>query len=149
MGRKETIKEIRDEVAKVYNFESRRLHTAMLTHDGRPHQSSMTLIHRGPEFLAFLLEELGKLGDWEPIETAPGHDDFLVFMPEERAKIKAAEYHPNVKVIGGHFAFDLTKPTHWRPYPPFPEVDRATKMGKLGITEQDVEETREPRNFPG
>lgn len=66
------------------------------------------------------------MSDWQPIETAPEHGQFLVYMPEEpRRKIQAAEWHPNVKVIGNHFAFDLTKPTHWMPLPdPPPTTSR-------------------------
>lgn len=54
---------------------------------------------------------------WQPIETAPDDGEFLVYTPNERRKIQAAEWHSNFKVIGNHFAFDLTKPTHWMPLP--------------------------------
>jgi hypothetical protein len=58
------------------------------------------------------------VSNWQPIETCPTEGQFLVYMPDEPTdKIQAANYHPNVKVIGNHFAFDLTKPTHWQPLP--------------------------------
>ena len=59
--------------------------------------------------------------DWQPIETIPPEGEFLVFMPGERMKIQVAKWHPNVKVIGNVFAFDLTKPTHWMPLPEPPK----------------------------
>lgn len=52
---------------------------------------------------------------WLSIDTAPQVGTFFVYMPNERAKIQVAVYHPNVKVIGNVFAFDLTKPSHWTP----------------------------------
>ena len=59
---------------------------------------------------------------WQSIDSAPKDGQFLVYMPDESVdKIQAANYRPNVKVIGNHFAFDLTKPTHWQPLPPAPE----------------------------
>ena len=58
---------------------------------------------------------------WQDIESAPKDGEFLVYMPNERAKIQAARWHPNVKTIGGNFHFDLTAPTHWMPLPPPPE----------------------------
>ncbi len=62
--------------------------------------------------------------NWQPIETAPKDGTFLVYMPNERIKVQAARFHPNVKVIGGVFAFELTKPTHWMPLPEPPEPPR-------------------------
>lgn len=68
--------------------------------------------------------------EWQPIETAPEHGQFLVYMPDEpRNKIQAAEWHPNVKVIGNLFAFDLTKPTHWMPLPE-PPLLKPSEKGK-------------------
>lgn len=57
---------------------------------------------------------------WQPIETIPEEGTFLVYLPNEKTKIQTAVWHKNVKVIGGHFYFDLTKPTHWceLPAPP-------------------------------
>lgn len=72
--------------------------------------------------LSFIIET-----SWQPIETAPEHGEFLVYMPDEpRRKTQAAEWHPNVKVIGNHFAFDLTKPTHWMPLPEPPQQNPPT-----------------------
>lgn len=61
---------------------------------------------------------------WLDIESAPiGDADFLVYMPEERRKIREAWQNKNgVMVIGGVFSFDYqTKPTHWAPKPAPPE----------------------------
>lgn len=64
--------------------------------------------------------------EWQPIETAPEYGEFLVYMPDEpRRKIQAASWHPNVKVIGDHFDYDRTRPTHWMPLP-----DPPTENGK-------------------
>lgn len=60
------------------------------------------------------------LGGWLPIETCPEDGEFLVYMPDGSRKIQAARWSPNIKTIGTAFAFDLTKPTHWRPLPPPP-----------------------------
>lgn len=60
-------------------------------------------------------------GGWMPIATIPEKGEFLVFMPEERMQIQAAKWHPNVKVIGGNFAFDMSAPTHWMPLPAAPK----------------------------
>ncbi|WP_229011627.1 DUF551 domain-containing protein [Paraburkholderia gardini] len=58
------------------------------------------------------------MSDWQPIETAPAEGQFLVYMPDEkRQPIQVARWHPNVKIIGGAFAFDLPPPTHWMPLP--------------------------------
>ncbi len=59
---------------------------------------------------------------WQPIETAPEDGEFLVYMPEERTRIQSAKFRQNVKTIGGAFAFDLTKPSHWMPLPPPPAI---------------------------
>lgn len=59
--------------------------------------------------------------EWQPIDTAPKTGTFLVYMPEDtRTPIQVAEWHPNVKVIGGVFAFDAKPVTHWMPFPPPP-----------------------------
>lgn len=64
-----------------------------------------------------------ELKGWRPIDTAPGDGTFLVYLPDEpRGKqMQVATWHPNVKVIGHVFAFDLTKPTHWMPLPDPPK----------------------------
>lgn len=56
-------------------------------------------------------------GQWMPIETAPEFGEFLVYLPHERVKIQTAKWHPNAKVIGNVFAFDMSKPTHYMPLP--------------------------------
>jgi hypothetical protein len=56
---------------------------------------------------------------WQPIETAP-EGEILVYMPEERFKIQAANWGSRVRTIGGVFDFDRTKPTHWQPLPSAP-----------------------------
>ena len=59
---------------------------------------------------------------WKPIETAPAEGIFLVYMPDyKRMPIQVAKWHPNVKVIGNQFAFDLPPATHWMPLPNPPE----------------------------
>ena len=57
---------------------------------------------------------------WLPIESLPAEGEFLFYLPGERRKIQAAQVRPNVTTIGGCFAFDLTKPTHYMPMPPLP-----------------------------
>ena len=58
---------------------------------------------------------------WQPIETAPKDGQFLVYMPtDDRQPMQVAKWHPNVKVIGGVFAFDAEPPTHWMPLPSAP-----------------------------
>lgn len=66
------------------------------------------------------LAALAQQQEWRPIETAPEEGVFLVYMPDETMKFQVARWRPNVKVIGNVFAFDLTKPSHWRPLPPPP-----------------------------
>lgn len=67
------------------------------------------------------LEEGGE-PNWRPIETAPKDGLFLVYMPGERPseRIHVARWHPNVKIIGGLFAFDRKPATHWMPLSPEP-----------------------------
>jgi hypothetical protein len=70
---------------------------------------------------------------WQPIETAPAEGKFLVYMPDEdRQPIQVARWHPKVKVIGGNFAFDMPKPTHWMPLPDAPKVDAALALRESG-----------------
>jgi hypothetical protein len=67
-------------------------------------------------------EKGGSVSDWTPIETAPKEGQFLVYMPDEkRSPIQVAEWHPNVKIIGNHFAFDFPPVTHWMPLPDAPK----------------------------
>lgn len=58
---------------------------------------------------------------WLPIKSMPDEGTFLVYMPEERVKIHTCWINRNgVMIIGGMFAFDLTKPTYWMSLPPPP-----------------------------
>jgi len=68
---------------------------------------------------------------WRPIETAPNEGDFLVYMPSEPSKVQAAWRNKNgVFVIGGAFAFDISKPTYWMPMPPAPQAGAIQKEGE-------------------
>lgn len=78
------------------------------------------------EFAALAQPE--PVAGWRPIETAPTVGEFLVYMPDEIQKMQTARFRENVKVIGGHFAFDLTKPTHWMPLPPAPGAAPAISL---------------------
>ena len=64
------------------------------------------------------------MSEWQPIETVPmDGTPVLVWLPEkmQHSHVHAATYLPNIKIIGGHFAFDATsEPTHWMPLPPTP-----------------------------
>ena len=63
------------------------------------------------------------MSEWQPIETAPEEGEFLVYMPEGEPKIQTGVWHPNVKVIGNHFLFDMWPATHWMPLPEPPGKD--------------------------
>ena len=57
---------------------------------------------------------------WRPIETAPKEGVFLVYMQDEARparRMQVANWHPNVKVVGGLFSFDCATVTHWMPLP--------------------------------
>lgn len=60
------------------------------------------------------------MNEWQPIETAPAVCTVLVYMPEENRKFQVMYRYENSSVIGGAFAFELTKPTHWMPLPEAP-----------------------------
>ena len=69
---------------------------------------------------------------WRPIETAPKEGVFLVFMPDEvrpARRMQVANWHPNVKIVGGLFAFDCAKVTHWMPLPPPPTSAEGVEHG--------------------
>lgn len=60
--------------------------------------------------------------EWQPISSALRDGVFLVYMPDELRPYQTMYTNKNgVAVIGGCFAFDLTKPTHWLPLPPPPK----------------------------
>lgn len=66
--------------------------------------------------------------EWQPIETAPESGRFLVYMPDGALhQIQAAHYEPNFKIIGDHFAYEQSKPTHWMPLPDPPEEETNAK----------------------
>ena len=69
---------------------------------------------------------------WQSIETAPKEGVFLVFMQDEvrpARRMQVANWHPNVKIVGGLFAFDCAKVTHWRPLPPPPTSAEEVEHG--------------------
>lgn len=61
---------------------------------------------------------------WRPIDTVPvGDIPVLVWLPIPSigSHVHSATFHPNVKIVGHQFKFDLeSQPTHWRPLPPAP-----------------------------
>lgn len=63
------------------------------------------------------------MSEWRDFSTAPKEGVFLVWMPKAMngSHVQAMKRHPNVSIIGGQFAFDLSKPTHWMPLPAPPE----------------------------
>lgn len=54
---------------------------------------------------------------WQPIETAPRDGEFLVYLPEEHRKYQVMYRTERTSIIGGAFAFDMSKPTDWMPLP--------------------------------
>lgn len=61
--------------------------------------------------------------DWETIDTAPKKGCFLVWLPEPHL---GSHIHTmragKVATIGSLFAWDVGKPTHWRPLPKGPKL---------------------------
>lgn len=60
--------------------------------------------------------------EWQPIESIPmDGTPVLAWSPEPfhgKTPVQVATYHPNCKIVGGIFLFDLRgeqRPTHWRP----------------------------------
>jgi hypothetical protein len=71
---------------------------------------------------------------WQPIEKAPKDGQFLVYLPNEHRQIQVMYRNSGSRfaVIGGAFAFDLTKPTHWMPLPEPPALADAKGDGTSG-----------------
>lgn len=65
-----------------------------------------------------------KFGEWQPIKTAPRNGTAVLFYLEEarqHSRVHIGYIHQTgISVIGGLFAFDMPKPTHWMPLPPAP-----------------------------
>ncbi len=61
------------------------------------------------------------MADWKPIDTAPKDGTFLVWLEKPdrslNSQVAIARWHPNIKIINGHFAFDAEEPLYWRPLP--------------------------------
>lgn len=57
---------------------------------------------------------------WQPIETAPKTGDFLVYLPDEHRHFQVMHRTERMSIIGGAFAFDISKPTHWCSIPEGP-----------------------------
>ena len=69
---------------------------------------------------------------WQSIETAPKEGVFLVFMQDEvrpARRMQVANWHPNVKIVGGLFAFVRAKVTHWMPLPNPPTSAEGVEHG--------------------
>ena len=69
---------------------------------------------------------------WGAIETAPQEGVFLVYSPDEARparRVQVADWHPNVKVVGGLFAFDCAPITHWMPLPHPPTSAEGVEHG--------------------
>ena len=74
----------------------------------------------------------GMVGGWRPIETAPKDGVFLVYMQDEvrpARRMAVANWHPNVKIVGGLFSFDCATVTHWMPLPPPPTTPAGSGKG--------------------
>ncbi|MDE2096351.1 MAG: DUF551 domain-containing protein [Patescibacteria group bacterium] len=72
------------------------------------------------------------MDEWQPIETAPESGSFLVWAP---GKIGGSQYavcnkrREGLCIIDGHFAWDMPKPTHWRPLPEPPSSGTSEESG--------------------
>jgi hypothetical protein len=69
------------------------------------------------------------MSSWQSIESIPmDGTPVLVWLPDDgsfrRSQVQVANYHPNCKIVGNVFAFDLRKqPTHWMPCPEGPRME--------------------------
>ena len=61
---------------------------------------------------------------WRPMSEAPETGVFLVLLEKEMlgSRVHTANWHPNVKIIGGVFSYDAPRPIAWmeQPLPPPP-----------------------------
>ena len=69
---------------------------------------------------------------WKPFHTAPLDEEgsFLVYIPSREEAGRSLEVchvrkitNGFLRIIGGHFDFDVDKPSHWAPLPPPPPLD--------------------------
>lgn len=63
------------------------------------------------------------MNEWISVEDRQPEGMCLVFLEEERAhsRIHAAKFKGSLAIVGGHFAFDMPKITHWMPLPEPPK----------------------------
>ena len=69
---------------------------------------------------------------WRDIATAPKDGVFLVYMQDEvrpARRMQVADWHSNVKIVGGLFSFDCATVTHWMPLPPPPTSAEGVEHG--------------------
>lgn len=61
---------------------------------------------------------------WISVDERKPEGLCLVYLTESalRSRFHVALYSEKVAIIGGHFAFDMPKPTHWMPLPETPTV---------------------------
>lgn len=58
---------------------------------------------------------------WVAVSGKLPNGEWLVYMPDEHTKYKTANVCNRLTEIGGHFDFDLTKPSHYMPLPQPPK----------------------------
>jgi hypothetical protein len=64
----------------------------------------------------------GDVHGWQPFDTAPKVGAFLVYLPSELSRKYQVMYRTErTVIIGGAFAFDMSKPTLWMPLPEPPK----------------------------
>jgi len=57
--------------------------------------------------------------EWISVKERLPEESCIVFLeePESDRQVYTAHYHKNIVEIGGRFAFDMPKVTHWMPLP--------------------------------
>lgn len=84
--------------------------------DGDGAESASTLLGYLERAQPYLQDQV-----WQPMETVPMDGTPILVSVEGRPGrepgIYAAEFRPNVKLIGGHSHFDMNKPLAWMPAP--------------------------------